>query len=99
MNADTLHNLIKLRLSELAKKSFEELSHLESYQCEKVKLDGNTVTISVWKDMLRNREIRIVVQVYQHLYLGIGRMAADGFRIGINQMIKKLSKEELYEFS
>jgi hypothetical protein len=99
MSTDALNDLVKSRLSPLEKKSFAELSPLEAYQGEKVKQGGKTVTVSVWKDMLGDRELRIVVQVYRHLFFGIGRMAADGFRIGKDGTVQKLSKEELYEFS
>lgn len=86
-------------LSELKQKSFAELSQLAPYHGEKLKRDGKTFTRSVWKDMVNEAEVRIVVQVYRHLFWGIGRMAADGFRIDREGEIRQLSKRELYEFT
>ena len=99
MPANPLSELIESRLSSLKEKPFDELSELAPCQSEKVNRDGKVFTLSIWKDQISNEEIRIVVQIYRHLFLGIGRMAADGFRIEKSGARKKLSREELYEFS
>jgi hypothetical protein len=59
---------------------------------------GKVYTLSVWKDTLKDGQLRIAVQVYRHLFLGIGQMAADGFRIDQSGTIRELSKRELYDF-
>lgn len=92
-------NVLESRLFELKEKSFKELSQLQPYQVEKVTRRGKTTTLSIWKDDISEAELRIVVQLYRHLFLGIGRMEADGFCINRNGSIRKLSKQEIYEFS
>lgn len=90
--------LVETRLAEMKRKAFEELSHFPAYQAEKVKQNGKTFIVSVWADSVGQAEVRIVVQAYRHLFFGIGRMAADGFRIDQCGTIRKLSRQELYEF-
>ena len=92
-------DLIISRLATLEKQSFSELSQLAAYQAEKINQGKKAFTVSIWKDFVSDTELRIVVQVYRPLFLGIGRMAANGFRINKNSSIKKLSQEELYEFT
>lgn len=99
MSVNLLNELIESRLSSLKDKPFDELFQLTACQSEKVSRNGKRFTLSVWKDQIGDSEIRVVVQVYCHLILGIGRMAADGFRIEKNGTLKKLSPKELYEFS
>jgi hypothetical protein len=86
-------------VSTLRQKSFAELSEFPAYQGEKMKQNGKTFTVSIWKDVVNQTELRIVVQAYRHLFLGIGRMEADGFRIDQSGIIHKLSKPELYSFT
>ena len=99
MPASPLTELIESRLSSLKLKPFSELLDLVPCQSEKVNCNGKTLTLSVWKDQVSDDEIRVVVQIYRHLFMGIGRMAADGFRIDKNGTWKKLPQVELYEFS
>jgi len=90
--------LSEKRLSDLKKKSFVELSQLEDYQGEKATQNGRSCTVAVWKDVISDGELRIVVQVYRYWFLGIGKMDADGFRITSEDKISDLTKDELYEF-
>jgi hypothetical protein len=94
-----MSNFIESRLSQLKQKSFAELSQLDAYQGEKVKQGGKTFTLSIWKDVVTATEIRIVVQAYRHLFCGIGRITADGFRIDQGGTIYKLSRHEIYDFT
>jgi hypothetical protein len=91
-------NVIESRLSELQNKSFSELSGLLPHQAEKVRQAGKTLVISVWKDVVSETELRIVVQVYRHFCFGIGRMMANGFRMDRTGTIHELSRKDLYDF-
>lgn len=91
-------DLYKNRLSELKKRSFDDLCKLEDYQGEKVAVNGRTYTLAIWKDVIGDNELRVVVQIYRRLFLGIGKMDADGFRMSKGGKITPLTKEELYEF-
>lgn len=95
---ETVNELSSKRLSDLKKKSFLELSQLEDCQGEKVAQNGKSCTVTVWKDMIGDDELRIVVQVYRYWFLGIGKMDADGFKMNSEGKISELTKEELYEF-
>jgi hypothetical protein len=92
-------SIIQSQLSELREKSFSELAQLPPYQGTKTKQNGKALTISIWKDLVNDGEIRIVVQVYRHLFFGVGRMTADGFRINSGGVIHRLSRRELYDFT
>jgi hypothetical protein len=85
-------------LSELKRKSFTELSQLESYQEEKIIQDNNSCTMTILKDKVNDSELRIVIQIYCHWILGIGNMYADGFRTNSEGKISNLTEEELYDF-
>lgn len=93
-----MNNLIESRLSELKKKSFLALLELENYQAEKVVEDGKNVTVAIWKDVVGENELRIVVQTYRHWFLGIGKMDAEGFKVNKSGVVIDLKKEEIYEF-
>lgn len=99
MNANSMDDLVASRLLPLQSKPFNELFVLAPYQGEKVNRDGKKFTVSIWKDAISDLEIRVVVQVYRYLFFGLGRMTADGFRIEKDGTLKKLSREELYDFS
>ena len=92
-------SIVQSQLSELKKRSFSELTQHPPYQGKKMKQNGKALTISVWKDIVNDGEIRIVVQVYRHFIFGIGRMTADGFRINSQGVIHRLSAQELYDFT
>ncbi len=93
-----MNELVEKYLSDLKRKNFMELSQLENYQGEKIIQNEKSYTISIWKDMINNNELRIVVQIYRYWFLGIGKMEAEGFRINRDGNISDLTKKELYEF-
>lgn len=93
-----MNKLVEKYLSNLKRKNFIELSQLESYQGEKIIQNKKSYTISIWKDMISNNELRIVVQIYRYWLLGVGKMEADGFRINRDGNISDLTKKELYEY-
>ena len=86
-------------LSNLKRKSFNELSQLEKYHEEKIIRGRNSGTIAIRRDTISNKELRIVIQIYCHWILGIGNMYADGFRINSKVKVNKLTEEELCDFT
>ncbi len=86
-------------LSNLKRKSFNELSQLEKYHEEKIIRGRNSGTIAIRRDKISNKELRIVIQIYCHWILGIGNMYADGFRINSKGKANKLTEEELCDFT
>ena len=98
MPTNPLIELVECRLSELRESTYDELLALVKCQSERIERNGKVFTLSIWNDLVGEQEIRIVVQAYSYLLFGIGRMAADGFRIEKTGNIKKLSREELYAF-
>jgi hypothetical protein len=86
-------------LSNLKRKSFNELSQLEKYHEEKIIRGRNSGTIAIRRDTISDRELRIVIQIYCHWILGIGNMYADGFRINSKGKANKLTEEELCDFT
>ena len=85
-------------LFKLKSKSFDELSQLEDYREEKISQGENSGTISISKDVINDRKLRIVIQIYCDWVLGVGNMYADGFTINAKGEINNLTEEELYDF-
>jgi len=98
-NMTKLNELTDKCLSNLKKKSFTELSQLKDYQEEKAPQCGKSYAMSVWKDVIADNEIRIVVQSHRYWFLGISNIYADGFRIYSEGKITNLTEEELYDFT
>lgn len=87
------------RLAALHRQSFEQLRELPGSTSEPHPVPGKRAVISVWHDILRSGEHRIVVQAYQHGLMGIGRMFANGFAIDQRGQKRALSSEELAPFT
>ncbi len=93
-----MRELTKARLCELRKQPYSSLLELQDSQGEKLKIDGKLVTVTIWKDVISEGKLRIVVQVYYPWFLGIGRMDAKGFIVSRNGDICDLNREDIYEF-
>lgn len=93
-----INDLVSERVAELKKKTFGELATLPSCQTHRERIGKKKVAITVWKDEIDQDELRVVVQAYQHRFLGIGRMCAEGFRISKQGFLTEVSRPELYEF-
>lgn len=91
--------IIDMELGELKKKSYNELALLSKYETRKVIDDGITYSLTVYKDVIDDYRLQIVVQVYRKIFSSAGEMAADGFIIDNIGKIVELKKEELYEFT
>jgi hypothetical protein len=75
---------------------FDKLNEMPS--CKENK-SFNKFSIAVWKDVLSDSELRIVVQGYQPGFLGIGKIYARGFRKTKSGEITSLTADEMAEFS
>ena len=91
-------DVLSAKLNELKLQPFSVLSQLPNQQEYKFQCSDGEVTIAVWKDVVGDAELRIVVQAYRPGILGIGRMQAAGFRATPSE-VKELSKDEWAEFS
>jgi hypothetical protein len=69
---DAINTTVRERLNILSSKPFAELTGTPSQSSEEIVLQGTTLTISVWHDVLASQDHRIVVQVYRPGMLGVG---------------------------
>ena len=81
---------------ELEQKPFAELSAMPPRTDS---TPGKKQSMAIWKDDISAMEVRVVVQLYERRFLGMGLMYARGFRKTAAGTIQALSKDELYEFS
>jgi hypothetical protein len=98
LNRREQSSVVNRRVQELTTKSFNELAALPSLASEDLVLNNKKHTLSVWHDTLESGEHRIVVQLYKHGILGVGRMLADGFVIDSTNHRRSLSQDELAPF-
>jgi|GEM_PF-1806788 hypothetical protein len=93
----TSNELLFARVEELKRKPFAELSQLPPQQEREISSSDGRITLAVWKDVVGESELRIVVQAYRPGIL-VGRMQAAGFRV-TQRGIEELKEGELAEFS
>lgn len=94
-----MKNLVDSRIRALKGKSFAELLQLPAYQDERLKHGRTTLTLATWKEASNEHEVKVIVQGYRYLFLGVGRMEARGFVMDRGGSARDLSKEEIYEFT
>ena len=97
--ANQIAAVIRERLAALTAKSFDELAALPSTSEEELLRDGAKMFVSVWHDMLRSGEHRIVVQAGRRGWLASWRGGADGFAVNSENERRALTAEELSSFS
>jgi hypothetical protein len=90
---------LRTKVAELKSKTHAELALLGEYQDEKITDGDGTIVVAVWKDVLASGELRLVVQAYRHVLVGVGTMSAEGFRVDRNNTISDLTEEEIREFT
>ena len=93
-----MRELLEQKLVELKQKTFSELVKLPESEGERVKHRSRNVTVTVWKDAVAANSVRVVVQVYQHFILGVGRMDAAGFCMDDQGLITDVDPDDLDEF-
>ena len=64
-----------------------------------VTLHGKAYSIALWKDHLEDDSIRVVVQGYRAILLGIGSMRVRGFVVSSKGEFRDLPVEEMWEFT
>lgn len=89
---------IRSLLASLRSQTYTELKALPDHDARNIVSRGKRLTISVWTDCTGPGVIRVVVQGYRPLFLGIGQMGALGFETSEDGTIRDLSTDELYEF-
>jgi hypothetical protein len=87
------------RVAQLRQLSFDEVSALPERLDESETVHDREVSVAVWRDILTDGRIRVVVQAYFHRILGIGTMAADGFIIATDGTRTPVPQEMLWEFT
>jgi hypothetical protein len=91
--------LVEEKLAQLRAQSFDQLHSAESYHCDKINCGRKRkILLTVWKDEPKPNQVRIVVQAYRPLILGLGTMTAKGFIARSSGQIRDLEQRELYEF-
>lgn len=93
-----MKKLVDSRIRALKGKTFLELLQLPAYQDEKAKEGRTALTLATWKEASED-EVKVIVQGYRYLFLGIGRMEAKGFVMDQAGRARDLSNEEIYEFT
>ena len=93
-----MKELVSSRLSELQTKPFAELSKLDEHESERIQEKGKKIHISIWTDKIGDNALQVVVQAYRPLFLGFGKMYAQGFRINKSNEVSVLQAEDLYDF-
>jgi hypothetical protein len=97
--ANQVAAVIRERLAALTAKSFDELAALPSTSEEELLRDGAKMFVSVWHDVLRSGEHRIVVQAGKRGWLASWRGGADGFAVNSQNERRALTAEELSSFT
>jgi hypothetical protein len=87
------------RLHAVSHKTFDELSKLPEMSSEELVFRSRKVTVSVWHDVLRSGDHRIVVQAYRRGWLGIGRTYAEGFVVNSREEKRALAPAERWPFT
>lgn len=81
--------------------SFEEISSWSEYP-DKPDIDLHVpddlaeYKFTLMQDTLPNGDIRIGIQCYRHLFLGTGRMKADGFVVSSDGKIRSFSEQDAW---
>jgi hypothetical protein len=87
------------RAEQLRQLSFAEVSALPERLDESASVHDREISVAVWRDVLADGRIRVVVQAYFHRFLGIGTMAADGFIIAVDGTQSPVPQEMMWEFT
>lgn len=91
--------VVRERLTFLNSLSYDEVAALPKVTMEKIVVDGNRLEVSVWHETLEMGAHLVAVQAYGYWFLGIGRMAAEGFVLSPRNERRPLTLEEWAPFS
>jgi hypothetical protein len=90
---------IDTRLASIKAMPVDVIAALPPLTESSVTLHGKAYSIALWNDRLEDGSIRVVVQGYRALVLGIGHMSARGFVVSSKGEVRDLADEELWEFT
>lgn len=99
----TAKSELPARLDALRSRSYFDLLALPAYQNEDVQHGEHSLRWTIYRDVLDDRSLIIVVQ----LGMAAGKLlrtfevrnvVADGFHVNQNEATRPMSQEELYEF-
>jgi len=99
MMVNQVLELAESRIADLKAKPFCELTCLPEYDTEEVTNGAEAVIVAVWKDVLDEHELRIVVQVYRRIPFGIRVLETSGFRISDSGELNTLTDSDIDEFN
>jgi hypothetical protein len=86
-------------LQRLRQSTWRELLELPAHTQLQLNRGGKCGTISVYRDLLPQERVRVVVQISVSGRLGSARVSADGFVVAMDNARAELQDEELYEFT
>lgn len=87
------------RLSVLRQKSFDELIGLPGVETETHRTEKNNVEITTYRDHYESDVLQIAVQWYFHIWLGYGRIGAEGFTITKDNVIRDMDEKILWQYT
>lgn len=75
------------------------LIQLPSHSQRPVSPEGRDAILSIWRDLLPDRTVRIVTQYYRPGLLGSARVRAMGFVMDTGDAARELVDSELWDFT
>lgn len=95
MSAKT--DIVDTLVEEMKKKPFSELRALPD---RTDKQSNKRQSVAIWCDKSNEpAEVKVVVQLYERRFLGMGLMYAQGFIMTQSGDLKPLTQDDLYNFS
>lgn len=87
--------LVRERVNELSRLSFEEISRIPEVVEEKFRIDQKNYSWIEWRDQLPGGAVQVVVQVWRRGWLGMSKqLGADGFVASPSGEVRPLTSEE-----
>ncbi|HEY6641932.1 hypothetical protein [Povalibacter sp.] len=86
-------------LQRLWQSTWRELLELPAHSQLDLDDGGKRGTISIYRDLLPQERVRVVVQIYVSGRLGSAQVSADGFVVAMDDTRVELQDEDLYEFT
>ena len=82
----------------LRSRPWKELLELPPHKPDAVKSNRGG-TVSIWRDLLPDERVRVVVQTHVPGPLGSAKVVADGFVVSMSGEVSELRDEELWDFT
>jgi hypothetical protein len=94
-----LQQLAAQRLERLRGLSVADLRGLSEFREEVERIGKRKFRLTTYRDVLPDGRLRIMIQVYLHRFLGMGRMTADGFIVASDGTQSSVPQEMVWEFT